>query len=64
MDYIPNLKMEKQLKCISCNKKIMNETVTRFKCPNCGKYEIIRCQSCKKNCVKYKCPECGFIGPN
>lgn len=53
------------LVCISCKKKIANDTsTTRFKCPKCGKYEIIRCGHCRSIVAKYKCPECGFIGPN
>ena len=51
--------------CISCKKKILNlEGVTKFKCPKCGKYEIIRCGHCKHIVAKYKCPNCNFEGPN
>ncbi|MEM4336712.1 MAG: zinc finger domain-containing protein [Candidatus Woesearchaeota archaeon] len=56
---------EKMLFCISCKKKIINDpTTTRFKCPKCAKYEIIRCGHCKSIVAKYVCPECGFSGPN
>ncbi|MBN2454100.1 DUF1610 domain-containing protein [Candidatus Woesearchaeota archaeon] len=50
--------------CLSCKKKITNLSVTRFMCPECGKYEIVRCKSCRENAVKYTCPKCGFTGPN
>ena len=49
------------MKCISCG--INSTQVTVFKCPNCGKYQIVRCSKCKTNAVLYKCPECGFVGP-
>ena len=51
--------------CSSCKKRIANNTgVVKFMCPECGKEEIIRCTSCRKNAAKYKCSNCGFIGPN
>ncbi|OYT31213.1 RNA-binding protein [Candidatus Woesearchaeota archaeon ex4484_78] len=53
------------LQCTSCKKDVTNEKgVVRFLCPNCGKYEIVRCVSCRKKAIKYTCPECGFTGPN
>lgn len=57
--------MEKELVCNSCNKTIQ-EGATIFKCPDCGKEDIIRCSHCKKLGVRYKCPnpDCGFSGPN
>ncbi len=56
---------EKKLVCISCKKEISNSQGTvKFLCPNCSKYEIIRCQHCREIATKYKCPECGFYGPN
>lgn len=52
-------------KCLSCKKSVLNaKGNTRFKCPNCGEYEIIRCIDCRKRGTKYKCPKCGFEGPN
>ena len=52
-------------KCSSCNVNTANDAgAVRFLCPNCGKYEIIRCSPCRKNVTKYKCPECQFEGPN
>lgn len=52
-------------KCISCKKKVENDkSNVIFKCPNCDKYEIIRCGDCRKSAIKYKCPGCGFEGPN
>ncbi|MBD3249810.1 RNA-binding protein [Candidatus Woesearchaeota archaeon] len=57
--------MENKLTCSSCKKRITNESGTAvFKCPKCGKSEIVRCRSCRENVVKYRCPECGFEGPN
>lgn len=51
--------------CLSCNKRITNDAGSvNFKCPNCGKMDIIRCSDCRKIAVKYTCPECGFSGPN
>jgi len=51
--------------CSSCKKRITNESGSvRFKCPKCGKAEIVRCKHCRETVVKYKCPECGFVGPN
>jgi len=53
------------MKCISCKEKITNNSgATTFKCPNCGKYDIVRCGNCRKTVTKYVCPECGFTGPN
>lgn len=57
--------MDKQLTCISCKRRITNErSATRFMCPKCGKYEIVRCGHCRDIVAKYTCPECGFTGPN
>lgn len=51
--------------CTSCKKKITNAAGTvKFKCPKCGKSDIIRCGHCREIVAKYKCPECGFEGPN
>lgn len=53
------------MECISCKTKIANMPGSaRFLCPQCGKYEIIRCETCRKIVAKYTCPECGFVGPN
>ena len=50
--------------CSSCKKNNVNMTqATIFKCPKCGKGEIIRCGHCRKIAAEYKCPECGFVGP-
>ena len=57
--------MAEKLICMSCKKQVTNETGSvKFMCPNCGKYEIVRCNHCRKIAAKYKCPECGFEGPN
>jgi len=59
------MEIKKELICSSCKTKITNKTGTaRFKCPNCGKAEIIRCRHCREIAAKYTCPNCGFIGPN
>ncbi len=45
--------------------KVTNEKgVTRFKCPNCGKAEIVRTKHQRRIAVKYKCKNCSFSGPN
>lgn len=56
---------ELELKCTSCNRKVVNSTgLARFKCAECLKYEIIRCKDCREKAIKYVCPNCGFEGPN
>ncbi|MEK6963559.1 MAG: zinc finger domain-containing protein [Nanoarchaeota archaeon] len=51
--------------CLSCKINIANDRgTTRFACPKCSKYEIIRCFKCREIVSKYKCPECKFEGPN
>ncbi|MBL7147560.1 MAG: RNA-binding protein [Nanoarchaeota archaeon] len=56
---------EEKLVCSSCKKRITNTLgTTRFKCPKCGKFEIIRCQHCRQIVAKYSCPLCKFEGPN
>jgi len=56
---------EKQATCSSCKKRISNTIgSTRFMCPKCAKFEIVRCNHCRKIAAKYKCSECGFEGPN
>ncbi len=56
---------EQKLKCGSCKKDITNDGGSVvFKCPSCGKYEIVRCKHCREIVAKYKCPGCGFEGPN
>ncbi len=50
------------LKCTSCKREVTDNYV-RFKCPKCGKAEIIRCLECRDSAVTYVCPECGFEGP-
>ncbi len=51
--------------CNSCKKKVSNDAGSvKFTCPNCEKYELVRCSNCRSNAVKYTCPQCGFVGPN
>jgi predicted RNA-binding Zn-ribbon protein involved in translation (DUF1610 family) len=46
-------------------KRITNTLGTaRFKCPSCGKHEIVRTRHMRQIAAKYKCPECNFEGPN
>lgn len=57
--------MAKQSYCVSCKKKVTNDAGTsKFMCPKCGKYEIVRCTHCRKIASRYICAECGFTGPN
>ncbi|MBT3464695.1 DUF1610 domain-containing protein [archaeon] len=52
-------------KCSSYNVKIANDKgAVIFKCPSCGKHEIVRSLQARQNAAQYKCPECGFVGPN
>jgi predicted RNA-binding Zn-ribbon protein involved in translation (DUF1610 family) len=46
--------------------KVVNIEVgaVRFKCPSCGKTEVIRVKHDRKIAAPYKCKECGFEGPN
>ncbi|MBM3200063.1 DUF1610 domain-containing protein [Candidatus Woesearchaeota archaeon] len=55
----------KKLTCSSCRREIANDKgATKFLCPNCGKYQIVRCFNCRELGSKYKCPSCNFEGPN
>ncbi|MBW2968472.1 RNA-binding protein [Candidatus Woesearchaeota archaeon] len=57
--------MTEELVCSSCKKRVSTiKNTTTFKCPNCGKRDIVRCGHCRSIVAKYKCPECGFEGPN
>jgi predicted RNA-binding Zn-ribbon protein involved in translation (DUF1610 family) len=62
---ITQIRMAKELACLSCKRKVMNEAGTViFNCPSCGKSQIVRCGHCRNIAAKYKCHECGFSGPN
>ncbi|MDO8656008.1 MAG: zinc finger domain-containing protein [Nanoarchaeota archaeon] len=53
------------LQCISCKKKVVNDQGhTKFLCPSCSKYELVRCTNCRAKAAKYSCPACNFTGPN
>jgi len=57
--------MKDKIICGSCRLDIANsEGAVTFKCPSCGKSEIVRCRHCREIAAKYKCSECGFVGPN
>ncbi len=57
--------VKKELHCTSCNVKVSGSDVSvRFKCPNCGKVEIIRCKKCRVDSIPYVCSGCEFEGPN
>ncbi len=46
--------------CSSCKRKVDNVAgSTKFKCPNCGETEIVRCLNCREVGTKYRC-KCGF----
>ena len=47
--------------CVSCGR--LTDNYAMFKCPDCGKTDIIRCDQCRLDHVKYRCTECGFEGP-
>jgi len=41
--------MSEELHCSSCKKKITNDVgAVIFKCPKCGKTDIIRCRHCRE----------------
>lgn len=52
------------LKCTTCKTNILaKDNFVKFKCPNCGEVEIVRCSTCKTLCNKYTCESCEFTGP-
>lgn len=56
---------KENLKCLSCGRSITNDPGNaQFKCPQCSKFQIVRCLHCRKIAAQYNCPECGFEGPN
>ncbi|MBR9690815.1 RNA-binding protein [Candidatus Woesearchaeota archaeon] len=57
--------MSEQTFCSSCKKDVSNDTGNvSFKCPKCGKEDIIRCTHCRDIAAKYVCHSCKFEGPN
>ncbi|MCB9358338.1 RNA-binding protein [Candidatus Woesearchaeota archaeon] len=42
----------------------MEQGNVTFKCPACGKEEIIRSKHDRQIAAPYKCSKCGFEGPN
>ncbi len=55
--------MVKSNVCNSCKREVL-EGAAIFKCPNCGKFDIIRCRHCREIAAKYVCKSCSFSGPN
>tara|TARA_Y100000310_G_C20339836_1_gene649258 strand:- start:466 stop:687 length:222 start_codon:yes stop_codon:yes gene_type:complete len=56
---------KEKLVCSSCKKNVANSSGTAgFKCPSCGKTEIVRCIHCREIAAKYICHNCNFEGPN
>ncbi len=48
--------------CTTCNKKVTRD-YAEFRCPKCGKSNIVRCMHCREIVNTYTCPKCGFVGP-
>jgi len=47
------------------NQRIANKNgTTRFLCPGCQKFEIVRSGHSREIAAKYTCAQCGFRGPN
>ncbi|MFH1834819.1 MAG: zinc finger domain-containing protein [Methanobacteriota archaeon] len=49
-------------KCSSCGTEVMKDYV-KFKCPGCGKSNILRCKSCRVLGTTYSCGNCNLQGP-
>ena len=47
--------------CSSCGSGTSDYVL--FKCPSCGKKDLVRCAECRKNGTRYICKECNFKGP-
>lgn len=57
--------MEKVIKCSSSKEELSNNKGSViFKCPKCGKADIIRSYHSRELGTKYVCPACEFEGPN
>jgi hypothetical protein len=48
--------------CSSCNREVTSN-YAEFRCPECGKSNIVRCQHCRETVKTYKCEKCNFVGP-
>lgn len=56
--------MAKELKCTTCKEPVTNDLGTvRFKCPSCGKVDIVRSRNMRAIAARYVCHECNFAGP-
>ncbi|MFW9850329.1 MAG: zinc finger domain-containing protein [Candidatus Thorarchaeota archaeon] len=54
----------KAIRCTSCHGSVSpKEHSVKMACPNCGEFEIWRCESCRRFSNRYTCPNCGFEGP-
>ncbi|MFH1630604.1 MAG: zinc finger domain-containing protein [Candidatus Aenigmatarchaeota archaeon] len=52
------------MKCSSCHIVVNTEEgFSKFDCPKCSNFEIIRCKTCRKRSKEYRCQKCGFVGP-
>ena len=47
--------------CVSCGR--LSDKYVDFKCPKCGKVELVRCYNCRETFIKYRCKECEYEGP-
>ncbi|MBI4145146.1 RNA-binding protein [Candidatus Woesearchaeota archaeon] len=51
--------------CSSCKTPVANmKGAAVFKCPSCGKTDLVRCRHCREIAAAFSCHECGFSGPN
>lgn len=57
-------KKQSEIRCTTCKVNVLSEDrFAQFKCPSCGKADIVRCEKCRKSSNVYVCPGCGFEGP-
>jgi hypothetical protein len=53
-----------RLRCTTCGVSVGSAAIwVEFKCPECKKARIIRCEKCKRLENPYTCSSCGFTGP-
>ena len=57
--------VKKEMHCTSCKMKMVSsEGIATFKCPSCGKEDVVRCKKCRVDSIPYVCSDCAFEGPN